>query len=265
MGTIKLLLDLRDVKKSLPELSPRLGDVVRTNSEALLGSIARKADINYSQGVSISSIFNTDDITRIEPVRYPDGSSLMRFISAPLIDLQAGIFRRIIDSLGWIIRHPLDFARSMILPGWAHNATILLVMQHADNRMRFRSGRSVWTLWRTGLVTEKEPGYEINAQVRGSHELARDFSARTNGVAMGSLGENLLNLPTTAHILGGAPFGPDARQGVVAENFEIHNYPGLFIIDGSIVPGNPGVNPSLTITALAEYAMSMVTPRPDHQ
>jgi cholesterol oxidase len=265
MGTIKLLLDLRDVKKSLPELSPRLGDVVRTNSEALLGSIARKADINYSQGVSISSIFNTDDITRIEPVRYPDGSSLMRFISAPLIDLQAGIFRRIIDSLGWIIRHPLDFARTMILPGWAHNATILLVMQHADNRMRFRSGRSLWTLWRTGLVTEKEPGYEINAQVRGSHKLARDFSARTNGVAMGSLGENLLNLPTTAHILGGAPFGPDARQGVVAENFEIHNYPGLFIIDGSIVPGNPGVNPSLTITALAEYAMSMVTPRPDHQ
>ena len=139
----------------------------------------------------------------------------------------------------------------MILPGWAHNATILLVMQHADNRMRFRSG---WL----GLRTEKEPGYEINAQVRGSHELARDFASRTNSVPMGSLGENLLNLPTTAHILGGAPLGKNSREGVVDGNFEVHNYPGLFIIDGSIVPANPGVNPSLTITALAEYAMSMI-------
>jgi len=261
MGTIKLLLDLRDVRRSLPGLSPRLGDVIRTNSEALLGAIARKSDINYSEGVSISSIFNTDELTRIEPVRYPDGSSLMRFISAPLIDLQAGILRRIVDSLAWIARHPLDFARTMILPGWAHNATILLVMQHADNRMRFRSGRSAWTLWRRGLVAEKEPGYEINAQVKGSHEVAREFARRTNGVPMGSLGENLLNLPTTAHILGGAPLGTDASRGVVDEKFEIHNYPGLFIIDGAIVPANPGVNPSLTITALAEYAMSMITPK----
>ena len=78
---------------------------------------------------------------------------------------------------------------------------------------------------------------------------------------MGSLGENLLDLPTTAHILGGAPFGRNAEEGVVDEKFEIHNYPGLFIIDGSIVPANPGVNPSLTITALAEYAMSMVAPK----
>jgi cholesterol oxidase len=261
MGTIKLLLKLRDVRRSLPDLSPRLGEVVRTNSEALLGAIARKSDINYSEGVSISSIFNADEITRIEPVRYPAGSSLMRFISAPLIDLQAGILRRIVDSLAWIVRHPLDFARTMILPGWAHNATILLVMQHADNRMRFRTGRSAWTLWRRGLVAEKEPGYEINAQVKGSHELARDFAGRTNGVPMGSLGENLLNLPTTAHILGGAPLGADASSGVVDEKFEVHNYAGLFIIDGAIVPANPGVNPSLTITALAEYAMSMIAPK----
>jgi cholesterol oxidase len=235
--------------------------VVRTNSEALLGSIARKSDINYSQGVSISSIFNADEITRIEPVRYPDGSSLMRFISAPLIDLDAGILRRMLDSLSWIIRHPIDYARTMILPGWAHNATILLIMQHADNRMRFRIGRSAWTLWRTGLVSEKEPGYEINAQVKGSHALARTFAKRTNGVPMGSLGENLLNLPTTAHILGGAPLGEDASQGVVNDRFEVHNYPGLFIIDGSIMPANPGVNPSLTITALAEYAMSKIQPK----
>ncbi|HEY3312972.1 MAG TPA: GMC oxidoreductase [Anaerolineales bacterium] len=258
MGSMRLLLKLRDQTRSLPELSPCLGDMVRTNSEALLGSVARHSEINYSEGLSITSIFNADEITRIEPVRYPAGSSLMRLISAPLIDLQAGIPRRILDSLAFILRHPLDFARAMFLPGWAHNVTILLVMQHADNRMRFRSGRSAWTLWRKGLVAEKEPGYEINALVRGSHELARDFAERTNGVAMGSLGENLLNLPTTAHILGGAPIGRNAYEGVVNENFEVHNYPGLFIIDGSIMPANPGVNPSLTITALAEYAMSKV-------
>ena len=91
MGTIKLLLNLRDVKKSLPNLSPRLGDMVRTNSEALLGSLARRSDINYSEGVAISSIFNPDEITRIEPVRYPDGSSLMRYIAAPLIDTDVSV------------------------------------------------------------------------------------------------------------------------------------------------------------------------------
>ncbi|MEJ5225770.1 MAG: GMC family oxidoreductase, partial [Anaerolineales bacterium] len=130
-----------------------------------------------------------------------------------------------------------------------------------DNRMRFRRGRSLWTLGRRGMVAEQEPGYEVSPNVPGSHELTRDFAARTNGIPMGSLGENLLNLPTTAHILGGAPIGPDANSGVVNERFEVHNYPGLYIVDGSIMPANPGVNPSLTITALAEYAMSFISPK----
>jgi len=255
MGTIKLLLNLRDVKKSLPNLSPRLGDMVRTNSEALLGSVARKSDINYSEGVSISSIYNHDEITRVEPVRYPDGSSLMRFLAAPLIDTDVSVPVRILKFLGWAITHPLDFLKALVLPGWAHNVTILLVMQHADNRMRFRIGRSFFTLFRRGMVADKEPGYEIHAQVKGSHELTRDFAKRTNGVALGSIGENLLGLPTTAHILGGSPIGKNSTEGVVNENFEVHNYPGLYIIDGSIMPANPGVNPSLTITALAEYAI----------
>jgi len=258
MGTMNLLLHLRDVKKSLPNLSPRVGDVVRTNSEALLGSVARKSNINYSEGVSISSIYNHDAITRIEPVRYPAGSSLMRFLAAPLIDTDVSVPMRILKFIGWALTHPMDFLKALVLPGWAHNVTIILVMQHADNRMRFRIGRSFFTLFRRGMVTEREPGYEIGAQVAGSHELTRDFAKRTNGVALGSVGENLLNLPTTAHILGGAPIGKDASEGVVDENFAVHNYPGLYIIDGSIMPANPGVNPSLTITALAEYAMSKV-------
>jgi cholesterol oxidase len=182
----------------------------------------------------------------------------MRFLAAPLIDRDVSIPVRLLRALGWTITHPLDALKAMVLPGWAHNVTILLVMQHADNRMRLRLGRSGFTLFRRGLVAEREPGHEIQAQVSGTHELARDFAARINGIALGSLGENLLNLPTTAHILGGAPIGPSAEEGVVNENFEIHNYPGLFIVDGSIMPANTGVNPSLTITALAEYAMSKI-------
>ncbi|HKY54696.1 MAG TPA: NAD(P)-binding protein, partial [Anaerolineales bacterium] len=135
MGTIRLLLNLRDVKRSLPKLSRRLGHMVRTNSEALLGSVARKSDVNYSEGVSISSIYNHDEITRVEPVRYPDGSSLMRFLAAPLIDTDVSIPMRLLRFFVWTLTHPLDFLRALILPGWAHNATILLVMQHADNRM----------------------------------------------------------------------------------------------------------------------------------
>jgi cholesterol oxidase len=256
MGTMKLLLHLRE--SSLPEVSPRLGEKVRTNSEALLGAVARRSDVNFSQGIAISSIFDADGITRIEPVRYPDGSSLMRFVSAPLISHGDAVPVRLLKSLWWALRHPLDYLKAMVLPGWAHNVTIILVMQHADNHMRFRLGRSLLTLFRRGLVADPTIDHRIACRVDVGHDITRDFATRTNGVPMGALGENLLNLPTTAHILGGAPVGGDTSEGVVNENFEIHGYPGLFIVDGSIMPANPGVNPSLTITALAEYAMSKV-------
>ncbi|MCF6278668.1 MAG: GMC family oxidoreductase [Anaerolineales bacterium] len=258
MGTMSLLLKLRDVTRSLPDLSPALGEQIRTNSEALLGSIGRKSDVDYSEGIAITSIFNADDVTRIEPVRYPDGSSLMRFVSAPLISQGDGILARLLKSLWWTLTHPLDFLKTMVLPGWAHNATILLVMPHVDNHMKFRIGRGFSTLFRRGLMAEPDNAGGISARVDAGHDVTRDFAARTNGIPMGSLGENLLNLPTTAHILGGAPIGADASTGVVDEYCQIHNYPGLYIVDGSIMPANPGVNPSLTITALAEYAMNKI-------
>ena len=164
----------------------------------------------------------------------------MRFIAAPLIDTDVSVPIRLLRFLGWALTHPMDFLKALVLPGWAHNVTILLVMQHADNRMRFRMGRSLFTLFRHGMVAEREPGYEIHAQVKGSHELTREFAKRTDGITLGSIGENLLGLPTTAHILGGAPIGKDSSEGVVNENFEVHNYPGMYIIDGSIMPANPG-------------------------
>jgi cholesterol oxidase len=258
MGTLKLLLDCRDRYRTLTQLSSHLGERVRTNSEALLGSVTRQKHANFSKGIAITSIFNADAVTRIEPVRYPEGSDLMRLMAAPLISNGDSIPLRMLKSLGWIVRHPLDFLQAQVLPGWARKVTILLVMQNVDNRMRVRLGRSLLTFFRKGLVAEPDRGHEIHARVDAGHDVTRDFAARTNGIPMGSLGENLLNFPTTAHILGGCPVGKYASEGVVDEAFQVNNYPGLYVIDGSVMPANPGVNPSLTITALAEYAMSKI-------
>ena len=258
LGTLKLLLQCRDLHRSLPELSPRLGDRVRTNSEALLGGLARDKKVDYSKGIAITSIFNADEVTRLEPVRYPKGSDLMRIISAPLISQGDSVPLRMIKSLGWSLRHPIDFLRAFVLPGWAYHVTILLIMQNVDNCMKLRIGRSLTTLFRRGLVAEPDEAHEIRARVDVGHDITRTFAKKIGGFPMGSLGENLLNMPTTAHILGGCPIGKDASEGVVDERFQVHNYPGLYVIDGSVMPANPGVNPSLTITALAEYAMSKI-------
>ena len=258
LGTVRLLLEARDRAGTLPRLSPHLGDRVRTNSEALLGSIARRADVDYSKGVAITSIFNADAVTRIEPVRYPSGSDLMRLLAAPLISQGDAVPLRLVKSLAWVLRHPLDFLRSQVLPGWARHATILLVMQNVDNRLHLRLGRSLLTLFHKRLVADPDRQHLLQARVDAGHDITREFAGLTNGIPMGSLGENVLNLPTTAHILGGCPMGADAASGVVDDALQVHNYPGLYVIDGSVVPANPGVNPSLTITALAEYAMSRI-------
>jgi cholesterol oxidase len=102
----------------------------------------------------------------------------------------------------------------------------------------------------------------IPSKIDIGHQVARDFARRIRGSAAGSINEGLFNIPLTAHILGGCPFGLDAQSGVVDLDCQVHNYPGLYVVDGSIMPANPGVNPSLTITALAEYAMSRVQPKP---
>jgi cholesterol oxidase len=258
MGTLKLLLDCRDRYHCLPLLSSRLGERVRTNSEALLGSVTRDKQANFSKGIAITSIFNADEVTRIEPVRYPEGSDLMRIIAAPLISNGHAVPVRMLKSFSWILHHPLDFLRSQVFPGWARKVTILLVMQNVDNRMNVRLGRSLLTFFRKGLLAEPEQGHEINARVDAGHAVTRSFAWKTNGIPMGSLGENLLDVPTTAHILGGCPIGKDTSAGVIDENFLVHGYPGLYVIDGSVMPANPGVNPSLTITALAEYAMNKI-------
>jgi cholesterol oxidase len=229
--------------------------MVRTNSEALLGVVSRNGKTNYSEGIAITSFFMADEVTAIEPVRYPAGSSLMRFLSGPLVESGGHVVTRFCKTVVQIFTRPRDFAKTHFLAGWARRTTIILVMQTEDNRIRLRLGRSIFTAWRKNLVSRPDTDHTIPSKIDIGHAVTRKFAARTNGIPAGSLNEGLLNIPMTAHILGGAPFGLSDQDGVIDLNCEIHNYPGLFIVDGPIVPIIP-VNPSLTITALAEYAMS---------
>jgi cholesterol oxidase len=264
LGTLKLLFHCRDETRSLPDLSPRLGEVVRTNSEELLGSTSRDKDVDYSTGLAITSVFHADDVTHIEPVRYPAGSSFMRLLSAPLVDAGNNIALRLLKTLWEIARHPLDFLNTKLFVPWARRSTILLVMQTEDNLMRLRLGRSPFTWFRRNLVAERDTERPIPTKVEIGHQVTRAFAEQTNGIPQGALNESLLNIPTTAHIMGGCAFGRDADEGVVDLNCEVFNYPGLYVVDGSIVPANPGINPSLTITALAEYAMSRIPAKDGH-
>ncbi len=265
LGTLRLLFRCRDVTRSLPQVSRQLGNMVRTNSEALLGSTAREVNANYSEGIAITSIFHADDVTTIEPVRYPAGSSLMRFLAGPLVETGGHVITRFIKTMTQIFMRPRDFARTHIMPGWAQRTTIILVMQTEDNRIRLRLGRSLFTAWRKNLVSRPDAEHTIPSKIDIGHEVTRRFAKRINGIPAGSINEGLLNIPMTAHILGGVPFGTSDQDGVIDLNCEVYHYPGLFIVDGSIVPANPGVNPSLTITALAEYAMSRQPVKPGAQ
>ncbi len=257
LGTLRLLFRCRDVTGSLPGLSPRLGDEVRTNSESLLGSTARGTDVDYSEGIAITSFFKLDEVTSVEPVRYPAGSDLMRLMSGPLIGA-GSLLGRFAKAAWEIATHIGDFLKVHVLPGWARRSTILLVMQTEDNFVRMRWGRSLFTLGRRALVSETDPDKPVPTMIPLGHQATQEFARRTNGIPLASFNESLFNIPITAHILGGCRFGRDAAEGVVDLDCQVHGYPGLYVVDGSIVPANPGVNPSLTITALAEYAMSRV-------
>ncbi len=261
IGTLELLFRCRDVTKSLSRLSPRLGDRVRTNSENILGAIARDDAVNYSQGIAISSIFSADEVTRVEPVRYSEGSSFIRVMTAPLIEGAKSVPARILKTLWEIVRHPIDFLNDKFFANWARRITILLVMQTEENLTRLRLGRSFFTFGRKGLVIRPEKEHTAE-ELKLANVVTNSFAKKVNGSAHAAFTDSLFNFPTTAHLMGGVPFGRDDSEGVIDLNYEVFNYPGLYVVDGSVMPANPGVNPSLTITALAEYAMSKIGKKP---
>lgn len=260
LGTLNLLLRLRDETQSLPDLSPRLGKMVRSNSEALLGVTAREESDDFSKGVAITSHFWIDEVTSVEPVRYPRGSSLMRNLAVPLTDLKGGPVRRMLGFIAYGIRHPYDLLKARILPDWARDGTILLIMQTVESRMHLSRGRNLFTLFCKGLVSERDKTLPIPAVIDAGRQVLGMFAERVNGIPQSTINEALLDKPSTAHILGGCGIGRDERSGVVDVKHELFNYPGMYVVDGSVIPANLGVNPSLTITAMAERAMSLIPP-----
>ena len=263
LGTVELLFNCRDVHGTLPLISPCLGEGVRSNSEALMGVTARHNKQDYSQGVAITSHFWADDETSVEPVRYPPGSSFMRSLIWPLAaygDAGHSLGARLVASLRHFLRKPGDFMHTRFLPRWAERDTVLLIMQTVENKMSFRRGRYLSKGFRMGLQTERDPEQPIPTCVTAGSDVVNRFAEKVDGVPWVGLND-LLNIPNTAHILGGCPLGGDATKGVVDIDQQVFNYPGLYVADGSVVPANLGVNPSLTIAAMTERAMSRIPAR----
>jgi cholesterol oxidase len=258
LGSLRLLFRCREVTGSLPHLSPRLGEQVRTNCKSFLGSTSRQFHINYSEGLAINSFFQADCNTTVEAVRYPAGSSLMRFFSAPLIESGDSWVARWLRGVATWLRHPLDFLRVYLFPGWAEHTTLLMTMRRQDHHLTMKLGRRLLTLFRRDLISQPHPGSPIHTPVEVGRRVTRAFAAKTDGIAATTINEVLFDIPVTAHLMGGCPMGQDAHEGVIDQNYQVHHYPGLYVVDGSVIPGNLGVNPALTIAAMAEYAMSRI-------
>lgn len=260
LGTLKLLLECRDKHETLTRVSPLLGHQVRTNSEVFTGSSDpdSRRTVPYSHGIAISSIFKVDDRTAIEPVRYPVGSNFMRLLATPLVS-DPSEFRRTLKFLWRIVTRPVEFLKLTFNPRWAETSVIFLVMQDLDNRIRVKYGRSLFTLFRSGLVSEREEGSEkVPSEIPAANHFTEWFSQRVGGTAQCAVTQVTVNIPTTAHILGGCPMGDSPSNGVIDQEHRLFGYSGVWVCDGSAVPANLGVNPSLTITAMTERAMTFI-------
>ena len=264
LGTIDLLLKCRNEIRTLPKISARLGESVRTNSEAFLGAFSKKENIDNSKGLAITSIIQADATTQVEPLRFPEDSSLLfRLLAAPFIETHGGFLRRLGEVLVGYIKELPQSINTKFISGLTRRGIGLMVMQTENNQLNLIRGRSIFTFFRRGLVTIPDPEKTIPTNTKLGHRIAKEVANELGGEPIGTLMETLVKVPMTAHMLGGAAFGRDENEGVIDLDCQVFNYPGLYIVDGSIVPANPGINPSLTITALAEYAMSRVPPKED--
>jgi cholesterol oxidase len=258
LGTNRLLLRSK-LNGSLPRLSDRLGELVRTNSEAILAVTLPDGGVDLTKRVAISSSVYPDADTHIETVTYGGAGGAMQMLHTVLVGDGTRITRPL-RLLAALMRHPIKALRTLNPIGWSRNTIIILVMQTLDNALALRArrlpGGSVW------LRTEMDPEKPIPTFIPVANRFAEWLAERTGGIAQSSVMEAAANIPTTAHILGGAVIGPDASRGVVDADQHVFGYENLLICDGAAIPANVGVNPSLTITALAEHAMSRV-PRAD--
>lgn len=253
LGTMNLLLQQKYKHKTMPGLSDSLGANIMTNSESLCG--VSNSDRKVNNGIAISSYFNPDDHTHIEVVKYNDQSGLMGRLGTLAVGEGSGIVR-LSKWVLQVIKSPIKFFRiTFNIKGWGKNSIIFLVMQSLDNSMRMK--------WRKGIFGgrmsfKNDKDVKVPAYIPVGQEVMHRYAKKVNGIAQNVWPEIALNMPMTAHILGGCPMGETAADGVVNDKFEVHNYPNMYVLDGSIIPCNLGVNPSLSITALSEYAMSLV-------
>lgn len=258
VGTVPLLLSCRQ-RGLLPALSDRLGEIVRTNSEAIVGAMSRDPAVDHSNGIAITSGFYPDDETHVELVRYGAGQDAMGRLATLMVDGGVGWARRLGRWCLAVLGHPLDFLRTLKPWGFARATLILLVMQTRDNHMRLRLRRRWWWPFGPVLGSQTPPGQERPpTYIPVANLVARRVAEKTNGVAVGAINEAFFDIPITAHILGGCTMGKGRETGVIDRNHQVFGYPGLYVFDGSAVSANLGVNPSLTICALTEYACSKI-------
>ena len=259
LGTMELLFRLKD-SGSLPAISPRLGKHVRTNSESLIGARMPGCAEDFSQGVAIGSGVYIDEHTHIEAVRYPRGSDTMSLLTTILTDGRPGAQRIglwLRNILGSLLRHPLQTLRVAQPWGWAREHVILLCMQALDGRIQMRWERPWFWPFRKTLVSR---GKKVPTYIPKANDFARKVAQLAGGTAMSMLPEILFDVPGTAHCIGGCVIAATPDRGVVDARHRVFGYRNMYICDGSVLGANLGVNPSLTITALAERAMSFIPP-----
>ena len=250
LGTQRLLHRLK-ATGALPGLSDRLGALTRTNSESILGAKALSDDVDFTEGVAITSSFYPDEHTHVEPVRYGKGSGAMGLLQTVLVD---GDTRRALRWLPTFLRAPLTNLRMLSLRKWSQRTLIALVMQSLDNSLTVHYGRTWYG--RRRLTTTQGHGAPNPRWIPEGNRAVRLLAEEIGGVAGGSW-PDVFNMPVTAHLLGGAVIGDSPGTGVVDPYQRVHGYPGLHVLDGAAVCANLGVNPSLTITAQAERAVSL--------
>ncbi|MFY9488306.1 MAG: GMC oxidoreductase [Solirubrobacterales bacterium] len=255
LGTNKLLVNCK-LEGSLPEISDHLGELVRTNSEAILAATANDDSADYSTSVAISSSFYPDEHTHIENVTYGHGGDAMG-ASFTLLTGEGTQVTRPLKYLAAIIRNPGAFARLLRTANWARRTVIVLVMQTVDNSIKFKPRKNFWGKG-YHLTTEEDPLKPNPRFIPAANKAAELIAEKIGGTAQSSFFEVLFNIPATAHILGGAVIGDSPEHGVIDEFNRVYGYENLIVADGAAMPANPGVNPSLTITAIAEHAMTAV-------
>lgn len=257
MGTIPLLMRMRDQLKTLPNISNKLGQEIRTNSETLTSASDMKSEI--SDGVSISSFISVDESTNMEINRFREGSD-GTWLYMPYVPMVSGEgISRVGRMLKHAILHPRKTLRVLNPKGKASRSIIFLVMQKTEAFVHFEWRRKWYRGFRKDITcVQKEGDERLKVSFPAAEKATQMYAEKMGGDAGSSLSEIMTGAPMTAHIMSGVPMGNDASNGVVDESGEVFGYQNLRVLDGSVIPGNLGVNPSLTITALSEYAMSRV-------